>query len=304
MPKNGLPFQLRDAGLTLNDVVIPLTSSDGYGWPNLNVSVLGGLPYDSELTHQTSSLWLIMPLQPLDMSFVAGATVLDGVVHPRQILVVAPHALVTTRRRNAASALHVLVREEVVSEVATELFDHGAEGMRIATTPNVDDPGLTGLMCLLEQALYAPAEHPAMEVEYLTRGLVADVLTKCSCSSGGPPAERTRGGLTAGQIGRVTDYIRERLSSTISLNDLAISAGMSRAIFIQRFRVSFGQTPYQYVVACRVSRAQELLAKTALPLMQIALNCGFSDQAHFNVRFKRATGTTPSAYRHKTGREQ
>jgi AraC-like DNA-binding protein len=47
----------------------------------------------------------------------------------------------------------------------------------------------------------------------------------------------------------------------------------------------------------RIAKAQYLLVNSGLPLAQIALECGFSDQAHFTNAFGKATGTTPARWR-------
>jgi AraC-like DNA-binding protein len=47
----------------------------------------------------------------------------------------------------------------------------------------------------------------------------------------------------------------------------------------------------------RVEHACDLLAHSDLSLAEIALACGFSDQSHFSMMFKRHTGITPSKFR-------
>jgi len=49
-----------------------------------------------------------------------------------------------------------------------------------------------------------------------------------------------------------------------------------------------------------VRRAKDLLAETDLPLSEIALASGFSDQSHCARRFREQVGVTPSSYRWST----
>jgi transcriptional regulator GlxA family with amidase domain len=67
--------------------------------------------------------------------------------------------------------------------------------------------------------------------------------------------------------------------------------------FARAFRTSVGMPPHRYLVERRVARARELLASTNMPLAEIALAAGFSDQSHFARRFREHVGTTPRAYR-------
>jgi AraC-like DNA-binding protein len=58
-----------------------------------------------------------------------------------------------------------------------------------------------------------------------------------------------------------------------------------------------GETPAEYVRGCRVRRAQDLLNRTSLPLVDVATMSGFADQTTFQRAVKRVTGCTPMALR-------
>jgi AraC family transcriptional regulator len=47
----------------------------------------------------------------------------------------------------------------------------------------------------------------------------------------------------------------------------------------------------------RLEAAKQLLASSPLPIAQIAMELGFSDQSHFTNAFKRRIGVTPRSYR-------
>jgi len=105
------------------------------------------------------------------------------------------------------------------------------------------------------------------------------------------------GGLTPTRLKRVSDYIEAHLDADPTLSDLAAAAGLSRYHFAREFQLATGQTPLRYLQQRRIERAEELLANTALPLVEVALAVGFKSQEHFTTVFKRLTGTTPGAYR-------
>src|SRR5262249_49948014 len=106
-----------------------------------------------------------------------------------------------------------------------------------------------------------------------------------------------RGGLPPRALQRVRDYIEAHLAENLSLQALADTAGLSRYHFARAFKQSEGLTPHDYIVKCRVERAQKLLADSDMPLSEIALAVGFADQSHCARRFREHVGVTPSSYR-------
>ena len=106
-----------------------------------------------------------------------------------------------------------------------------------------------------------------------------------------------RGGLPPRALQRVLDYIEAHLEKNISVQALAEIAGLSKFHFVRTFKQSKGLTPHDYMLLCRVRRAQHLLSGTDLPLSEIALATGFSDQSHCARRFREQIGITPSQYR-------
>ena len=114
------------------------------------------------------------------------------------------------------------------------------------------------------------------------------------------PAPRTswaRGGLPPRALQRVRDYIAVHLEGNITNDALAEIAGLSVCHFARAFKQSQGMSPHRYVLHCRVERAQELLASTQLPLSEVAIGSGFSDQSHCARCFRKIVGLTPGAYR-------
>ena len=104
-------------------------------------------------------------------------------------------------------------------------------------------------------------------------------------------------GFTASHYKRVLDYVSEQYAGPIAVEDLARVAGLSPAHFSRLFKEVMGDSPYQFVMDYRAEQARKLLADKQRPLSDIALACGFADQAHFTRIFKRLTGETPKAFR-------
>jgi AraC-like DNA-binding protein len=121
-----------------------------------------------------------------------------------------------------------------------------------------------------------------------------DCLTRLL--SVGPDAQEQRG-LSRGALRRVEEYVDANLDSALDVDELATVVRMSPSHFTRSFNRSIGLTPHRYVIQCRVAKARELLTTTDLPLTEIALNIGFSDQSHFSRRFQEFVGVPPGAYR-------
>jgi AraC-like DNA-binding protein len=111
------------------------------------------------------------------------------------------------------------------------------------------------------------------------------------------PPPQARGGLPPGAARRVREYVETHLSESIDLAALAAIAGLSVFHFARAFKQTAGVTPHHYLVKRRVERAQEMLARTELPLPEVALATGFSDQSHLARHFRQFLGMTPGQFR-------
>jgi AraC family transcriptional regulator len=119
------------------------------------------------------------------------------------------------------------------------------------------------------------------------------------------PRQRTTaadGVLPRCKLHRVIQYIMENLDGSPTLARMAAVAHLSPYHFARQFRAATGLAPYQYVIARRVERAQQLLRQEdELGLAEVAFRAGFSDQSHFSSHFKRMVGVTPRQFRISAG---
>jgi AraC-like DNA-binding protein len=89
----------------------------------------------------------------------------------------------------------------------------------------------------------------------------------------------------------------ERLDGNIGLSDLARECGLSVSHFVQAFRRTFGMSPYRWLIERRIDRAKTLLSTGDLPIADIAVQSGFSDEAAFTRAFGRIVGESPGRWR-------
>jgi AraC-like DNA-binding protein len=110
-------------------------------------------------------------------------------------------------------------------------------------------------------------------------------------------AQVSRGGLSPAITHRICGYVESHFDQKISLDTLASMAGLSPHHFARAFRESMGVPPHGYVLRRRLEHVEQMLRDTQLPLSQIALAVGFSDQSHLARHFRRLTGMPPSIAR-------
>jgi AraC-like DNA-binding protein len=109
--------------------------------------------------------------------------------------------------------------------------------------------------------------------------------------------EVTTKGLVSWQANRAAEVLRSHLDGGVRLSTVARECGMSVSHFTRSFRVSFGVSAHRWMVLHRIEVAQDLLLTTLLALADVALRCGFSDQAAFNRTFREVVGESPGRWR-------
>jgi len=116
-----------------------------------------------------------------------------------------------------------------------------------------------------------------------------------------PPAAREvpdgRGRLLAWQVRKVRDYIDSHITGHVLVTDLCALIQRSEGHFSRYFKRTFGESPHAFLVRRRVELAAQYMLTTDAPLSDIALRCGFSDQAHLCKHFRQAAGQTPAVWR-------
>jgi AraC family transcriptional regulator len=106
-----------------------------------------------------------------------------------------------------------------------------------------------------------------------------------------------RGSLLAWQARKVRDYIDSHITGPVRVADLCALLERSEAHFSRSFKRTFGESPHSFVVRRRVELAAQFMRTTDASLSDIALRCGFTDQAHLCKHFRQAAGQTPASWR-------
>lgn len=103
--------------------------------------------------------------------------------------------------------------------------------------------------------------------------------------------------LSAWRLNRVRRHAESRLDQRLTLEELAEVAGFSRAHFAATFKAATSMGVHEFLLRLRIQTAAKLLLSTDLSLVDISLQTGFQNQAHFTTVFKKMTASTPGKWR-------
>jgi AraC family transcriptional regulator len=192
--------------------------------------------------------------------------------------------------------VHFHVRRTSIDDTAADLGYEPVGDFRLAVAD--DDLVLAQITKSVLPSLGPRQAHHPLALDNLELILCAHLLQRYG-------AARIRtvvsGGLAAWQQKRALELLRENLDGSIRLADLARECELSVSYFARAFKTTFGTTTHRALTHQRIDRAKELLARSKVPLADIAIQSGFGDQAAFNKTFRRMVGKTPGTWRRERG---
>lgn len=98
-------------------------------------------------------------------------------------------------------------------------------------------------------------------------------------------------------VEQILKYINDNYSQNITLEDLEDKFYLNKSYICRIFRKTIGLSVINYLQYKRILEAQQMLLKTDLPIIDIAMECGFSNIQHFYRVFKKVTHLTPNEYK-------
>jgi AraC family cel operon transcriptional repressor len=142
----------------------------------------------------------------------------------------------------------------------------------------------------VEFLLDAAASSSLLPAGALLMGVLLDALSYLegfTCSGPEAPLWLTR----------AMEAMRAPLNAQAGIPRMLQLSGRSQETLCRAMKRFAGVTPSEYVNALRLSIAARLLRSTDRRVLDIQLDCGFDSASHFNQRFKREFGLSPSRYR-------
>ena len=101
------------------------------------------------------------------------------------------------------------------------------------------------------------------------------------------------------RIGQALAFLEHHLEQDISMEELALTVGLSASTLNRAFRQAVGLPPKAYHMRLRLRRAALLLQTTDLNIGQVAEQCGFRDSNYFSRQFRHVMDMSPREYRRK-----
>lgn len=95
-------------------------------------------------------------------------------------------------------------------------------------------------------------------------------------------------------------FISSNYSFPITVEDMANQLNLDRSYFGKIFKETMGQSPQEFLIRYRMSKAAELLKTTDLSVKDISIKVGYPNQLHFSRAFKNIYGLSPRSYRQNT----
>jgi AraC-like DNA-binding protein len=102
--------------------------------------------------------------------------------------------------------------------------------------------------------------------------------------------------LDVAALKRARQYLDIQKTRVVHSSELEAVTGLTRYDLARQFRIMCGTSPYRYLLMRRLDFAREQLAQSR-SLVEVAIEAGFADQAHFSRMFKATFGITPARYR-------
>ena len=108
---------------------------------------------------------------------------------------------------------------------------------------------------------------------------------------------RSRLGVAHPKLLSVVKRMEETVDGPVSCAELARQEGISTRQLERLFSKYLGHSPTRHYLTVRLERARFLLLQTSMPILSVAMACGFVSASHFSKSYHEHFRRTPSAER-------
>lgn len=301
----GFSLQAFSSALEVLRLANEVIGQDAYSWRvisndgepvasncGLFVSADASLPFERDMTRSSSSMSIVVvgsghstpdPNKQLDawlresrnrrgcLAAIGGGTV-----------VLARAGLAQGRRCSVHWEQFPVFAERFPGVLAVQTtFEHDGD---LHTCPGGDAP-FDMFLGLVE------SDHGSLVVSHICQKAVAYRLRSAGDRQRLPNHSRDR--LNHKAVIKAIDLMESTIDEPVQVERLAASAGLSRRQLERLFRRELGCTPSRYYLELRLERANLLLTSSRLPIVEIAMACGFVSASHFSKAYRDTYGRAP-----------
>ena len=153
------------------------------------------------------------------------------------------------------------------------------------------------LQALMKQLISLLDSHGKFRDAEIKCVLLEILIFLCKNYSSEHPSPDQQYDTALNRITSAISYIKEHISTKLSVDDISKAVGLSRYYFMREFKRITGCTVSAYINTIRCEQAKTLLKSSTLSVKEISAQCGFENISYFTTVFKHYTGTSPSAYK-------
>lgn len=104
---------------------------------------------------------------------------------------------------------------------------------------------------------------------------------------------RARLGVQNSKVLSIIEFMEANISEPLPLVDIAEYVGLSRRQIERLFQQHMGRSPARYYLEIRLDRARHLLVQSTMPVVDVAIACGFVSASHFSKCYREMYGKSP-----------
>jgi AraC family L-rhamnose operon transcriptional activator RhaR/AraC family L-rhamnose operon regulatory protein RhaS len=216
-----------------------------------------------------------------------------------------PHGYLETKD---LKVFHILVHNLFLDKYSAELANFFSYYMLFTIEPLLNEGSSESYLLQLDKDQFDEIKYFLSKLEHFylkfdtqsciirdTLGLLV-ILRLCQFYQ-----EKTIDGFDLSNIDRAyiegVRYMFNNYNKKITVNQLAELVHLSKNAFTIKFKKMFNETPGEFLISYRLTKAKNLIQYTDWPLSTIAEQTGFYDVSHFVKTFKAREGITPDDYR-------
>ncbi|WP_233153924.1 helix-turn-helix domain-containing protein [Scytonema sp. HK-05] len=224
---------------------------------------------------------------------VDGGTTQTTALPAGSVFIYSSRDFVWHQRERESEYINMMLDPQVLNQVASE--NGLSTPVKIEHRVIFPDPTILHVAQLLKSEVNSGGLAGKLYTESLRNLLAVHLLRNYTGAVEKPTLDDSP--LDTLKLNQVKDFIEQRLAEDLSIADMAAVVHMSQFHFARAFKTATGQSPHRYLTQRRMEQAKVLLSVTRLSVAEVAYRVGFYNTSHFTAQFRKATSTTPKAYR-------